>query len=151
MRMLIKPISDTFFTFNTFSRSRLVQTRYYYLLQYLEKKQIEAVFCRFFSKQMFLKFRRFYRKTPVLESLFNKDAGLKKTQTQVLSCKFAKFLRTRTSTEHLRWLLLNKPKRFLTFIVQRRDFWSLSTSLPPQVYRCHFTFNGTNREKLVLY
>ena len=38
------------------------------------------------------------RKTPVLESLFNKLAGLqlyqKETPTQVFSCKFTKFLRT---------------------------------------------------------
>ena len=35
--------------------------------------------------------------------------------------KFAKFLRTHFSTEQFRWLLLNKPKRSLWFIVWRSD------------------------------
>ena len=45
-------------------------------------------------------FRKFYRKTPVLESLFNKFAGvrpatlLKRLQHRCFSVKFVKFLRT---------------------------------------------------------
>ena len=35
--------------------------------------------------------------------------------------KFAKFLKTFFSIEHLRWLLLNKPRRSLWFIVWRSD------------------------------
>ena len=54
-----------------------------------------------------------HRKTPVLESLFNKVAGLqacnfikKRLQRKCFPVKFAKFLRTNLFTEHLRWLLL---------------------------------------------
>ena len=36
----------------------------------------ETVVCRFSSKQVFLKFCNIHRKTPVLESLFKKVAGL---------------------------------------------------------------------------
>ena len=46
-----------------------------------------------FYKDCFLKFRNIYRKTPVLESLFSKVAGLKAT---------IEFI------EYLRWLLLRK-------------------------------------------
>ena len=38
------------------------------------QKQLPEVFCK---KKMFLKFRKFHKKTPVLESLFNEVAGLK--------------------------------------------------------------------------
>ena len=44
------------------------------------QKQPPAVFCK---KSCSLKFRKFHRKTPVLESLFNKVAGLQ-------ACKFIK-------------------------------------------------------------
>ena len=71
--------------------------------------------CKFYKKlqnntvppcsrsQMFFKigilrnFEKFHRKTPVLESLFNKVKGLE--------AKLAKFLRTPFFREHLRWLL----------------------------------------------
>ena len=52
-------------------------------------------------------------KTPVLESLFNKYAGLKacnfikkRLQHRFFPVKFAKILRTPFFTEHVRWLLL---------------------------------------------
>ena len=67
------------------------------------------------SSQMFFKidvqkFRKFHRKTPVLEeSLFNKVAGLKdcnfikkRLQHRCFPVKFANFLRTPFFTEHLR-------------------------------------------------
>ena len=47
------------------------------------------------------KFCNVYRKTLVLESLFNKDAGL-----QVFSCEYCKTAKSSFLTEHLRWLLL---------------------------------------------
>ena len=62
---------------------------------------IEAVVRRCSSKKMFLKIRKFHRKTPVLESLFNQDAGF-----QVFSCKICEIFRTMFFTEHLQWLLL---------------------------------------------
>ena len=40
------------------------------------------------------KFCKIYRKTPVLESLFNKVAGLKRLRHMYLSMIFAKLLRT---------------------------------------------------------
>ena len=62
------------------------------------RKQPPAVFCK---KSCSLKFRKFHRKTPVLESLFNKVAGLqacnfikKGLQQRHIPVKFAKFLRT---------------------------------------------------------
>ena len=52
-------------------------------------------------------------KTPKLESLFNKNAGLKtcnlikkSLQHRCFSVKFAKFLRTPYFTEHIRWVPL---------------------------------------------
>ena len=62
------------------------------------QKQPPAVFCK---KSCSLKFRKFHRKTPVLESLLNKVAGLqacnfikKGLQQRHIPVKFAKFLRT---------------------------------------------------------
>ena len=59
-----------------------------------------------------LKVRKYHRKIPVLESIFNKVAGLracnfiiKKLQQRCFPVKFAKFLKTPFLTEHLRWLL----------------------------------------------
>ena len=60
-------------------------------------------------------------KTPVLESLFNKAAGLKafikkRLQRRCFPVNIAKFLGRSFFTEHLRWLLLNTPKR-VEFVV----------------------------------
>ena len=52
----------------------------------------------------------------------------KRLQHTGFSVIFAKFLGT-PLTEHLRWLLLNKPRRSQWFIWQR-VFWSFSISLP---------------------
>ena len=59
------------------------------------------------------KFRNIRRKTPVLESLFNKGAGLmacniikKRLQDRYFPLNNAKLLRTAFFKEHLRWLLL---------------------------------------------
>ena len=58
-------------------------------------------------------FRKFHRKAPVLESLFNKVAGLracnfvkKRLQLRFFPVNFVEFLRTPFSTEHHWWLLL---------------------------------------------
>ena len=62
------------------------------------QKQPPEVFCK---KRCSLEFRKFHRKTPVLESLFNNFAGLqawnfikKILQHWCFPMKFAKFLRT---------------------------------------------------------
>ena len=56
---------------------------------------------RWSVKKVFLKFRKFHRKTPVLESLFHKVKSLKacnfikrNSNTGVFQWKFTKFLRT---------------------------------------------------------
>ena len=61
-------------------------------------------------KKVFLKFRNVPRKTPVLESFFNKVAG-QETSEQVFSCDFCKMLilKTASFTEHIRWLFLGFP------------------------------------------
>ena len=58
----------------------------------------------FYEKSCSLKFRKFYRKAPVLESLLNKIAGLKacnfiknRVQHMFFLLKFAKFLRNSIS------------------------------------------------------
>ena len=55
--------------------------------------QQNSLFINFVMSWMFLKFRRFHEKTPVLESLFNKIAVLnpqvyQETLAQVFSCEF---------------------------------------------------------------
>ena len=62
-------------------------------------------------------FCNIHSKTPVLESLFNKVAGLKvcnfikkRLQLRYLPVNIAKFLRTTFFIEHLRWLLLQNFK-----------------------------------------
>ena len=65
------------------------------------QKQPPEVFRR---KCFFFKFRKFYRKTPMLEYLFNKvrkNVAIKRLQHRCFPVKFAKFLRTLTFEEHL--------------------------------------------------
>ena len=59
--------------------------------------------CRSSPSQMFFKIIlcNVHRKTLVLESLFNKVAGL-----QVFSCEYCKIVKCSFFIEHLRWLLL---------------------------------------------
>ena len=58
-------------------------------------------------KKVFLTFRKFDRKTPVLESLLNKVAGLeacnfiREAPTQVFSCKICDFFKNTFFEEHL--------------------------------------------------
>ena len=59
-----------------------------------------------------LKYHKFHRKAPAMEPIFEKVAERpatlfkKRFQHWCFPVKFAKFLRTRFFTEHLRWLLL---------------------------------------------
>ena len=60
------------------------------------------------------KFRKFHKKTPVLESLFNKVAGLKvcnfikENPAQVFPSEISEIFKNTFFTEHLRWLFLLK-------------------------------------------
>ena len=61
------------------------------------------------------KFRNIHRKTPVLESLFSKVAGLevshlikKRLQQHSFSCKYCKIFRNNFFIEDLQWLPLNQ-------------------------------------------
>ena len=54
----------------------------------------------------------------------------RRLQHRCFPVKFATFLKTPSFTEDLWWLLLNKPRRSLWFIVWWRNFWSFSISVP---------------------
>ena len=54
---------------------------------------------------------------------------LKRDSTQVFSCEICDIFKNTFFTEHLRRLLLNKPRRSLWFIVWEVMLWSFSTSL----------------------
>ena len=56
----------------------------------LHQRSSEAAVSRCFTKQGFLKFRKFHRKMPVLKSFFNKVAGLDRLQNKCFSMKFVK-------------------------------------------------------------
>ena len=89
---------------NIYNRSFLKLVSYAFLVFLL----LEAVVCRCFSKQVFLKISQ--------TSQENFCAGVsfwpvynfikKRLQHRCFPVKFAKFLRTSIFTEHLRWLLL---------------------------------------------
>ena len=89
----------------TLSRSRLVRTRHY-------RSSLSQMF---FQIDVLKSFANFTGKHQCwsLASNFIKN--------RCFPVKFANFLRTPFFTEHLRWLLLNKPRRSLWFIWQR-DF-----------------------------
>ena len=66
----------------------------------------------------------------MLESLFNKYAGLKacnfvekRLQHRCFPVKFAKFLRTPFFTEHIRWLLLEISHELSPFIAFEDNEW----------------------------
>ena len=87
----------------TLLRSRLVQTRPY-------RSSLPQMF---FQIDVLKNFANFTEKHQCwsLASNFIKN--------RCFPMKFANFLRTPFFTEHLRWLLLNKPRRSLWFIWQR--------------------------------
>ena len=80
----------------------------------------------FFKINVLKNFCRFHRKTLLLVSLTKLQTWAcnlikKRFQCRGFLVKFENFLGTLSFTEHLQWLLLNKPKRSLQFIWQR-DF-----------------------------
>ena len=124
-------------TYSVLTRSCIVQTRHYSLLQYFEVKQIEAVFRRcIFAIDVPKKFRKCHRKAPVFESFFNIVAGLKacnftekRFQCRCFLVKFVNFLRAPYFTEHLQWLLLNKPGDRSLWFIQQSNFYDHLTQL----------------------
>ena len=77
------------------------------------KEQVSEEGVRRLQIRCSLKFCKFHSKTPVLESLFNKAAGLnvsnsikKRLQHRCFPVKFVKFLKTSFFTEKFQWLLL---------------------------------------------
>ena len=82
---------------------------------YKHCKRLKQKFADVLQNSCSYKFRKFDRKTLVLESLLNIVAGLKacnfikETQTQVFLCEICEFfLRKTFFTDHLRWLLLKR-------------------------------------------
>ena len=98
----------------------LCKNSYLLAVDYLHKKVLsemfyrvlntEAVVSRCSSKYMFLKISKIDRKTPLLESLFEKLQACnfikKRLQHWCLPANIAKFLRTAFFMEHLWWLVL---------------------------------------------
>ena len=62
----------------------------------------------FFKVDAFKNFEKFYRKSPVSESLSGKVAGLKETPAQLFLCKICK--------------IFSKHRKYLWFVAWRRDF-----------------------------
>ena len=95
----------------------------------------------FFKIGVLKNFQIIHRKTPVLEYLFNKAAGLKscnfiqkRFQHSCFPVNIAKFLRTAFFIEHLRWLLLSliNTKRYRND--QRSGFVLLSLLLNLNIF-----------------
>ena len=64
-------------------------------------KSKKAVICRCFQNRCSKKFVYIHKKTPVLESLLNKVAGLRELQHRCFPVNIAKFLRTAYFIENL--------------------------------------------------
>ena len=93
----------------TLSRSRLVQIR----------QNRSSLLQMFFKRDVLKNFANFTGKHQCWCLVCNFITN------RCFPVKFANFLRTPVFTEHLRWLLLNKPRRSLWFIWQRH-VWSFS-------------------------
>ena len=76
---------------------------------------------------MFIKISQSLQKNTSVGVSFNKVAGLKETPTQVFSYEICKIFKNTFFTEHLRWLLLNKPRN--GSLRGKGVFWSFSRSL----------------------
>ena len=81
---------------------------------FLRDHTFKEPFAHVLQNRCSYKFHKFHRKTPVLESLFNKVAApqacnfiKKRLLHRCFPVKFVKFLGTPCFTEHLRWLLLH--------------------------------------------
>ena len=91
----------------------------------------------FFKIGVLKKCCKFHRKTSVLQYLFNEVAVLKtcnvikkRLQHRCFPVIFAISLRMPFFTEHLCWLLLNKPRRPLWFIVWESDLAQVYLNYP---------------------
>ena len=77
----------------------------------------------FFKLDVLKNFCKFHRKTPVLETLFNKVAGLKETSTQVFSCENCKIFKNtfflRNTSGGCFW---TKPRNLCGLIVAKGFF-----------------------------
>ena len=84
------------------------------------------MFADFFQTRCSWRFCNIHRKTPVLESLFNKAVGLqscdfikKRLRHRCFPVNIAKFLRTAFFIEHLWWLFLNFLQNLLKITVKK--------------------------------
>ena len=68
------------------------------------------------------KIRKFHKKTPVLESLFNKVSRNKETPAQVFSCEFCKAFKNTFFTENIRWSWSLSFKKFYIVGVHKKVF-----------------------------
>ena len=75
----------------------------------------------FFKIDVLKKFGKFHRKTLVFEGLKTWNFIKNRLQHRYFPVKFAKFLRTLFFIGQIGWLLLNKPRISLWFIVWRSD------------------------------
>ena len=74
-------------------------------------------------KKLFLKFHNIYRKTPVMESLLNKVAGLyqKQTAAMVFSCKYCEIFKNSYFEKHL-WTATSEKQDFSDKFIEGRYF-----------------------------
>ena len=85
-----------------------------------KKSTVRSSLSQAFYNKCHEKVRKIEKKTPMLESLFNKISRNKESSTQVFSCEFCEALKNTFFTEDLRWscslknvLLQAFTKRFL--------------------------------------
>ena len=107
----------------------------------------EAVVRRCTSNRRPWRFCNAHMKTPVLEFLFNKYAGLKtwnfnknRLRHRYFPVELAKFLRTPFFTEHIQWLLLEISQELSLYCIWEQ--WMVSfcgTYWLPSVYFIFFT------------
>ena len=97
----------------------------------MDFRNIEAIVRRYTSDRCSYKFHNVHKKTPVLESLFNKCPGLKvcnfikkRLQNRWFAVKFAKFFRTYFFTKHVRKLLLEISHELSHYCIWER--WMVS-------------------------
>ena len=74
------------------------------------------------------KIHKFHKKTPALESLFNKVSRNKKTPAQVFSCEFCEAFKNTFFTEHLRWSWSLSFKMFYNVGVHKKVFERLAAN-----------------------
>ena len=68
------------------------------------------------------KSRKFHKKTPVLESIFNKVSRNKEIPAQVFSCEFCKAFKNTFFTENIRWSWSLSFKKFYIVGVHKNVF-----------------------------